>query len=190
VKPNSLPGLVWGIDGSSEMLDQMQEKPGGEQVTSKCGNLATATADGTFDIVVLLSSTIYAMPIQEDQITCSANAERHVAPGGRFVIEAWVPDRARGDALALNPRRLARGLAGLVIEEHDATRHTLSTTQVVIGGAELTRHLSVVHRYAWPTELDLMTRLNGMVRKGRWADWRNRPFETNNTDHISVWRKN
>lgn len=179
---------VWGIDGSQGMLDRLNAKPGGDKVTTRCGDFATVSADGPFDLVLLLVNTIYAMPTQDDQVTCFANAARHLAPGGRFVIEAWVPDPPRGDGLGLRARRLAKGLAGLVIEDHDPCRQTLSTTQIVISDSGQTRTFPVVHRYAWPAELDLMARLNGMTLESRWSDWQARPFDARSTDHISVWR--
>src|SRR5277367_1069489 len=48
---------VWGFDGSSEMLERLKEKPGGDKVTAICGDFETATAHGTFDLVVLLVNT-------------------------------------------------------------------------------------------------------------------------------------
>ena len=154
---------VWGVDGSAEMLKILKEKPGGDKVTTLCGDFATTTAEGKFDLVVLLINTIYAMGSQQGQIECFENAARHLTPGGRFVIEAWVPDPPRGDALGLKARRLGRGFAGLVIEDHDAARQLLSTTQIVIDGTGRTRTFPLVHRYAWPSELDLMARLSGMT---------------------------
>jgi len=180
---------VWGVDGSQGMLDRLAEKPGGDKVTTICGDFAAAEADGPFDLVVLLVNTVYAMPTQDDQVRCFANAARHLAPGGRFVIEAWVPDPPREDGLGLKARRLGHGLAGLVIEDHDPSLQTLSTTQIVIDETGRTRSFPVVHRYAWPAELDLMARMNGMAFETRWADWHRRPFDARASDHISVWRK-
>jgi SAM-dependent methyltransferase len=180
---------VWGIDGSSGMLEHLREKPGGDKISTVCGDFGTASADGQFDLVILLVNTIYAMPSQDDQVACFANAARHLVPGGMFVIEAWVPDPPRGDGLGVRARRLGRGFAGLVIEDHDAGRQILSTTQIVIGESGDLRSFPVVHRYAWPAELDLMARINGMALKDRWADWHSRPFDAQSTNHVSVWQK-
>jgi len=172
------------------MLDRLNDKPGGDQVRTLCGDFATTTADGQFDLVLLLVNTIFAMPTQDDQVACFANAARHLRPGGRFVIEAWVPDPPLRDQLGVKARRLAHGLAGLVIEEHDPGRQTLSTTQIIIADTGQTRTVPVVHRYAWPAELDLMARLNSMTLEHRWSDWQKRPFDWQSTDHISIWRAN
>jgi hypothetical protein len=122
---------------------------------------------------------------QDAQIICFGNAARQLAPGGRFVIEAWVPDPPRAASFGLKARRLGRGFAGLVIEDHEASRQ-MSTIQIVIGEAGQTRTIPVVHRYAWPAELDLMARLNGMILEDRWAGWHRSPFDLRSTDHISV----
>ncbi len=179
---------VWGVDGSPGMLDRLREKPGGDRVSTVCGDFLNATADGHFQLVLLLVNTIYAMANQDDQVACVANAARHLAPGGRFVVEAWVPDPPRGNGLGLRARRLGSGFAGLVIEDHDAERQILATTQVVFGEGGQARSFPVVHRYAWPAELDLMARLSGMDLEARWADWHRRPFAADSTDHISVYR--
>ncbi|MDQ6783968.1 MAG: class I SAM-dependent methyltransferase [Actinomycetota bacterium] len=180
---------VWGVDGSQGMLDRLVEKAGGERVHVVCDDFATTTVEGHFDLVLLLVNTIYAMPTQDDQVACFANAARHLRIGGRFVVEAWVPDPPR-DRLGLKARRLAHGLAGLVIEDHDPGLQTLSTTQIVITETGQTQTFPVVHRYAWPAELDLMARINGMSLEHRWGDWQRRPFDWRSTDHISVWAKN
>jgi SAM-dependent methyltransferase len=179
---------VWGIDGSPAMLERLRSKPGGSQVRTICGDFSATRIGETFDLVLLLVNTIYAMPSQDDQVACFANAARHLAPGGRFVIEAWVPDPPRGDGLGLRARRLGRGFAGLVIEDHDAGNQVLSTTQIVLSETGETRSFPVVHRYAWPAELDLMARLNGMSLEARWADWQRHSFDSRSTNHISVWK--
>jgi hypothetical protein len=70
------------------------------------------------------------MPTQDHQVACFVNAAAHLASGGRSVVEAWGPDPpCGGDGLELRARRLGRGFAGLVIEEHDKARQVLSTRQ-------------------------------------------------------------
>ena len=163
------------------MLERLKAKPSGETVTTICGDFGSgdARSGGPFDLVLLLVNTLYAMPTQDHQVACFANAAAHLAPGGRFVVEAWVPDPPRGgDGLELRARRLGSGFAGLVIEEHDAARQVLSTRQIVISESGQTRSFPIVHRYAWPAEMDLMARLAGMTLEERWADWHKRPFST------------
>ncbi len=192
--PLAARGLeVWGVDTSPEMLEKLKLKRDGDRVTTVCGDFGTvdATDAGSFDLVLLLVNTLFAMPTQEHQVACFANAARHLSPGGRFVVEAWVPDPPRdADGLALRARRLGRGYAGLVVEDHDAARQVLATHQIVISesGGNI-RSFPIEHRYAWPAEMDLMARIAGMTLQERWADWHRRPFDAASIDHVSVWRR-
>ena len=48
---------------------------------------------------------------------------------------------------------------------------------------------SIPFRYVWPSELDLMAGLAGLVLRDRWAGWAQEPFTSDSTKHISVWQK-
>ena len=48
---------------------------------------------------------------------------------------------------------------------------------------------SAPYRYVWPSELDLMARLAGMVLRDRWSGWKREPFTSDSTTHVSVWEK-
>jgi SAM-dependent methyltransferase len=186
--PLALGGLrVHGIDGSDAMISELHARPGGDLVTATVGDFSSTVVDGLFDVVVLAVNTIYAVPDQDTQVACFVNAARHLAPGGRFVVEAWVPSP---EALSrpVAPRRLAGGHVGLVLAEHDPVDQRLETTQVVLGGRVGLRVFPVVHRYAHPAELDLMARLAGFHRELRWADWRRTPFSRHSSDHVTVYR--
>ncbi len=180
---------VHGIDGSATMLELLAAKPGGSQVHVACGDFGSAEMVDDCSLIFILVNTIYALADQETQIRCFANVARHLATGGRFVIEAWVPDLPRGDQPRVRPRRLAAGLAGLVIEHNDPVAQTLATTQIVLADGARVRTFPVVHRYAWPTELDLMARLAGLSLEHRWSDWQRTPFDARSCDHVSIWRK-
>ena len=56
------------------------------------GDMATAAAPGEFALVYLVFNTISNLLTQAEQVACFRNAARHLAPGGRFVIELWVPE--------------------------------------------------------------------------------------------------
>jgi hypothetical protein len=54
--------------------------------------MATATAPGDYTLVYLVYNTISNLLTQAEQVACFHNAARHLVPGGRFVIELWVPE--------------------------------------------------------------------------------------------------
>jgi SAM-dependent methyltransferase len=180
---------VHGIDGSPVMLERLAAKPRGDEIHTYCGSFVDTTVDAEFSVVALLANTIYALPDQDAQVRCFANAARHLGGGGRFVIEAWVPDPPGAhEGLRVRGRRLAPELAGLVIEDHDPLRQVLSTTQIVVRPDGRVTSFPVVHRYAWPSELDLMAKLAGFELEDRWHDWQRHPFACHSSNHISVWR--
>jgi hypothetical protein len=74
------------------------------------------------------------------------------------------------------------------VEEYDvASQIAVSHHWWLIDG-EL-RTVSSPHRYAWPSELDLMARLAGLALRERWSTWRRDPFTSDSRSHISVWHK-
>jgi hypothetical protein len=70
----------------------------------------------------------------------------------------------------------------------DTVRQRMETTQIRFGphGPEL--H-PANHRYAWPSELDLMARIAGLRLTQRWADWRQTPFDQTSWTHVSVYER-
>lgn len=189
VIPMARAGLsVHAVDGSEAMLDQLRAKPGGDAVATTVGDFSTVRVPGAFSLVALVTNTVYALPDQEAQVRCFANAAAHLRPGGRFVVEAWIPKFGPEPGPTLTPRRLAPGHFGLVMAENDPVNQLLSTTQVVLGGSAGVRVFPVVHRYAHPAELDLMARLAGLELEHRWSDWRRTAVTATSTDHVSVYR--
>ncbi len=57
-----------------------------------------------------------------------------------------------------------------------------------VAGAPGGREFTTPFRYVWPSELDLMARLAGMVLRHRWAGWDRAEFTGESTSHVSVWQ--
>ena len=180
---------VHGIDGSAEMLDLLARKPRGREIRSAVGDFTTTRMPREFSLVVLAVNTIYAVPDQGAQVRCFENAAAHLRPGGRFVVEGWIPEAGLEPGFGIRPRRLGGGHVGLVVADHDPIAQVLATQQVVLGGPTGVRVFPVVHRYAWPAELDLMARIAGMDLEVRWADWRGTAITPTSENHVSVYRR-
>ncbi len=189
--PLAARGLaVHGVDASEDMLAQLRAKPGGDALPVTVGDFADVEVPGRFSLVVLALNTIFALPTQDAQVACFQNAARHLVPGGRFVIETWVPDLNRFSASgsAVGVRRLTPTAVSLDVAELDPVEQRMRTTQVSLRDGHLRLH-PANHRYAWPAELDLMARLAGMGREHRWADWARSPFTAWSLTHVSVYRR-
>jgi SAM-dependent methyltransferase len=174
---------VHGIDLSRAMLDRLRAKPGGADVDVTIGDFADTRAPGEFSLAYLVFNTICNLTTQDAQVACFINAAGHLRPGGRFVIEVGVP------ALRLLPPGqravpFAVGDDQWAYDIYDCATQAMSSNYVDDHGRR-----SIPFRYVWPSELDLMARIAGMVLADRWEDWDRKRFTHESTRHVSVWQK-
>ncbi len=176
-----------GIDLSPDMLARLRAKPGAERIPVTVGDFGSATVDGTFTLAYLVFNTVMNLTTQDEQVACFANAARHLAPGGRFVVEVGVPDLRR-----LPPGERARPYrltpTQLDLDEYDVAEQRMVSHHYSVTDGRLDV-VSIPFRYVWPAELDLMARLAGLVPAARWEDWHRRPFTDDSRAHVSVWRR-
>jgi SAM-dependent methyltransferase len=181
---------VHGVDASPAMLDKLRTKPGADQIEVTTGDFATVQLrQEYFSVVLLAINTIFAVPDQDAQVAVFENAARHLAPGGRFVLEAWVPDLGRfRRGQGVWPRHVGADFVSIEVGALDAVHQRMETTQIRFGpdGPKL---YPANHRYAWPAELDLMGRIAGMRLCARWQDWARTPFTTESETHVSVYER-
>ncbi len=178
---------VSGIELSEPMVRQLRTKPGNEGIDVAIGSMATTRMSGVFSLVFLVFNTITNLLRQDEQVECFRNAARHLGPGGRFVVEVFVPDLRR-----LPPGEDARlfhiGAEHVGFDTYDLVNQRLVSHHYWLSDG-MARTFHSPHRYAWPAELDLMARLAGLNLVGRWADWTEAPFTADSTSHVSVWAK-
>ena len=186
--PLSQRGLpVSGIDISSDMLEQLYRKPGAESIVTLVGDFATTTMPGAFALVYLVYNAIANLTTQAEQVACFRNAARHLNPGGRLVIELWVPDLRRfPPGLLALPFTISPSHIGF--DEMDVATQQGVSHHYVLEGDHVTRFDSP-YRYVWPSELDLMAQLAELTLDERWADWDRSPFTSESRKHISVWSR-
>ncbi|MCB2177658.1 MAG: class I SAM-dependent methyltransferase [Actinomycetales bacterium] len=177
---------VSGIELSQPMADRLLAKRGGIPVV--VGDMATATVPGEFSLVYVVWNSIGNLRTQAEQVECFRNAARHLAPGGRFVVELWVPGiRRLPPGQSAVPFHVGEHHAGF--DTYDMTTqqgtshhyHRADDGTVTYGASNF--------RYIWPAECDLMAALAGLAFESRSADWHGRPFTSDSECHVSVWRK-
>lgn len=179
---------VTGIELSRPMIGRLREKAGEATIPVVAGDMATAVAPGEYALVYLVYNTISNLLTQSEQVECFRNAARHLTPGGRFVIELWVPDLRR-----LPPGQQASvftsepGYIGL--DTYDTLRQQVVSHHFRFGDDRQAQLFRSPHRYIWPAELDLMAQLAGLELEARHADWQGAEFTAESTSHVSVFRK-
>ena len=179
---------VHGIDASAAMLAKLQSKPGGEQVAVTVGDFADFDLVQRFSLVFVVFNTLFVLPDQEAQLACFGAVSRHLLPGGRFLVEAFVPDPGRFDrGQRLSVVQVGVDEVRLECSRHDAGTQSVITQHVVLGGGQTTLY-PVQIRYAWPSELDLMAKLAGLGLESRWDGWDRQPYTSSSFTTISVWK--
>ncbi|MEV7630762.1 class I SAM-dependent methyltransferase, partial [Actinoplanes sp. NPDC089786] len=177
---------VSGIELSQPMVDQLHKKRADIPVV--VGDMATSTMHGHFALVYLVWNSISNLRTQAEQVACFRNAARHLAPGGRFVIELWVPGIRRfppGQAAVpfhIGQHHIGFDTYDMATQQgtsHHYWRHPDGT--VTYGDSNF--------RYIWPAECDLMAQLAGMYLEQRSADWSGGPFNSDSESHVSTWCK-
>jgi SAM-dependent methyltransferase len=179
---------VTGIELSGPMVDQLRAKVDEASIPVVIGDMATARAPGDYALVYLVFNTISNLLAQAEQVACFRNAARHLVPGGRFVIELFVPA----------VRMLPPGTLGTVfhaepgyigLDTYDLLRQRLVSHHFRFGEGREARVFRSPHRYIWPAELDLMAELAGFELESRHADWTGTAFTEGSTSHVSVYRR-
>jgi SAM-dependent methyltransferase len=178
---------VTGIELSLPMVEQLRTKADEATIPVVIGDMATTVAPGKYTLVYLVYNTISNLLTQDEQVQCFRNAARHLVPGGRFVIELWVPELRK-----LPPGRTATvwesepGYIGL--DTYDVLRQHVVSHHFHFDESEQARLFRSPHRYIWPAELDLMAQLAGFELETRHADWAGATFTAESRSHVSVYR--
>ena len=177
---------VSGIELSQPMADQLQRKRADIPVV--VGDMATTRVPGEFSLVYVVWNSIGNLRTQAEQVACFRNAARHLAPGGRFVVELGVPGIRRfPPGQAAVPFHVGEHHVGL--DTYDlATQQGTSHHYTRLPDGSV-RYGASNFRYIWPAECDLMAQLAGMELERRSSDWVGTEFTGDSESHVSVWRK-
>lgn len=179
---------VHGIELSQPMVDELRRKEAHEEIPVAIGDMATTHVDGRFALVYLVFNTIGNLRTQDEQVECFRNAAHHLAHGGHFVIELWVPGIRRfppgQTAVPFDVSESHAGFDTYDMTTQQGTSHHYSRLE---DGSY--RYSTSNFRYIWPAECDLMATLAGLEFVGRWADWDRSPFTSESPSHVSVWCK-
>lgn len=181
---------VTGIELSAPMVAVLRRKVDAARLPVIVGDMATTRVPGAgaFGLVFLVWNSISNLRTQAEQVQCFRNAAEHLRPGGRFVVELWVPPIQRlGPGESTVPMSLDRD--HLVFDTYDLVSQECTSHHYVRREDGSFRHDTGHFRYIWPSECDLMARLAGLDLESRTADWHGAPFTATSSSHVSVWRK-
>lgn len=183
---------VAGIDYSPAMVEVLRTKLGEDALPVAVGDMTSVRVPGRFALVYVVYNSISNLLTQDAQVACFRNAAAHLGPGGRFVVELWVPElRTLPPGKDATVFGTAPGYLG--VDTYDTLAQQVVSHHVWFGDehAQPAGHARIGrsrHRYVWPAELDLMGRLAGFELESRHAGWSGEPFTADSRSHVSVYR--
>lgn len=179
---------VHAVDYSEPMLDQLRAKDIDGLVTTTVADMSTVDVGESFAVVFVAYNSLANLMTQDAQVACFKNAARHLAPGGRFVVELWVPSVApHGQGRGRHLAQFRDG--GHVVDVFNPITQVGESRHYEHLDDGTVRFGHMPHRYVWPSELDLMAQLAGLEVEARYADWAQTPVDADSPRTVSVWRK-
>jgi SAM-dependent methyltransferase len=180
---------VSGIDAATSMIERLKSKEGAGKIAVHRGSFADFSIDEKFQLVYVVFNTLFALGSQEEQVRCFRSVASHLASGGSFVIEAFVPNLSRFTEGQVNwATKVDEERVELDVGRFDAATQRVVSQKVVITDGSVKLY-PVQIRFAWPSELDLMAQLAGLRLRERWSNWERAPFDSDSGKHISIYEK-
>jgi SAM-dependent methyltransferase len=181
---------VTGVDSSAVMLQELARKDQANLVNAIHGDMASDLPGGPFSLVFCAYNTLFNLTSDDEQGRCFSSVASILEPGGRFVVEAFVPDDPprRGDDVSI--RTLSADRVVLSVSRHDGERQAAEGQFIEFsetGGIRL-RPWSI--RYSTPEALDAMAERAGFKREFRWESFGRAPFGDGSQRHVTVYRTN
>jgi SAM-dependent methyltransferase len=181
---------TWAVDASAAMVSRLLAKPGGERVHAVVGDMAELDLGDPppFAVVLCAFNTFFNLTSAEAQRRCLARVAQLLAPGGRFVLEAFVPP---GDdetpKQSVQVKHIGLDDVVLMVSRIDPSTHTIVSQHVQLSGSAGVRLRPSVIHYASPDRLDELAAEAGLRLVERTAGWRGEPFEPTSAAHVSVY---
>jgi SAM-dependent methyltransferase len=188
--PMAEAGLrVVGIDSSEAMLARLAERDRTGSVDVVHGDITNALPAGPFDAVLVAYNTIFNLIGDGDQPRLFRHVADRLAPGGSFVVEAFVPDlhgEDRSSEVAV--RSMAVDHVVLSVSVNRPIDQTVEGQFIQFsedGGVRL-RPWSI--RWSTIDQLDAMATAAGLCLAFRFGDMAGTAFTADSAQHVSIYR--
>jgi SAM-dependent methyltransferase len=177
---------VDGVEISTPVAERLRQEPGGDPLSVTVGNFADVDYPDEYSLVYVVANALLNLYSQEDQVRCFKNVAKHLSEEGVFVVSAYGPAFIAGLDEKVRADSIGPDKARLEMHRHDVARQILEWSYVTLGGSGV-EMFSIVQRYIWPSEMDLMARIAGLRLKQRWGGWRREPFGSDSRVQISTY---
>ncbi|MFF3612630.1 class I SAM-dependent methyltransferase [Streptomyces sp. NPDC002580] len=178
---------VHGVETSEGMLARLAEKDPEGRITPVHGDLTGLDLGRTFDVVLAPFNVLCCAMTIDEQIALVHAVARHTSADGHVVIETFDPSDyhvQRKDEITTRPI----GTRGAMIESVGvlpASQNMMLHSTLFLDG-DAPRSATTVMRYLWPSELDLLAAIARLELVGRYAGWREQPFDGGDSRKMCV----
>jgi len=179
---------VSGVDASPAMVARLRAKPGGDRIDVVVGDMTGLDPAGPFTLAFAAVNTFFNLTAAGAQEACFQAVAARLVTGGRFVVDAFVPDPDEdGDSVRVRTVAADRVVLDVVHTDVSGQRAFGQIVELVDGEPVRLRPWSV--RWSTPDQLDAMATAAGLEREHRWSDWEAGAFGPDSPRHVSVWRR-
>lgn len=178
---------VTGVDASDAMLARLASKDGAGRVTVARGDMVDDLPAGPFALAFVAYNTLFNLVTAERQQECFRAVAARLRPGGRFVVEAFVPTPQPGPEVAVRSLESDRVVLSVSVRDDANQRAEGHFVELTESGGVRLRPWSI--RYAPPAELDRMAVDAGLELQERWEDFARNAFTSDSDRHVSVYRR-
>ena len=179
---------VHGVDASDAMLQRLRSKDPEATVAITLGDMVDDLPRGPFSLAVTAYNTLFNLTDEARQEECFCAVAERLAPGGRFVVEAFVPEDPPREGDRVSIRSLTADRVVLSVSMHHAAEQKAEGQFVELSEAGGVRLRPWCIRYSTPSELDGMAGRAGLALEHRWEDFTQRGFDDRSERHVSVYR--
>lgn len=180
---------VAGIDISPDMLAVLAANDPDGLVTVIAGDMVDAIPAGPFDVVLVAYNSLFMLTDPARQAACFAAVASVLAPGGAFVVEAFVPfdpPRAGSD---VSLRSMTATSVVLSVTMTDPRRQIVDGQHIELRDGEPVRLRPYSLRYSTPDELDAFAEAAQLTLDRRVEDVSGEPFDADASPrHVSIYR--
>ena len=179
---------VTGIELSEPMIDPLRRKVDETVIPVVVGDMATTRAPGDYTLVYLVFNTLFNLTGAGRQEECFRNVARVLAPGGAFVVEAFVPDPTDFDRdEQIQVRSVTETSVTIRAHRYDRAAQTFLRQTITFENGAVQLKPFGMH-YRWPEQIDELATAAGLHLESRYANWHREPFGADSKDHVSVYR--
>ena len=101
------------------MLERLRARDPDGRVAAVLGDMVDDLPAGPFDAVLVAYNSLFNLEDADRQAACFAAVAARLAPGGAFVVEAFVPEDPPRDGTVVAVRSMTADEVVLSISEHD-----------------------------------------------------------------------